>query len=502
MNDEIKYIVVQAGGRGERMGYLTDNKPKALVSIESLPLLFHLFKLFPSALFIIIGDYKFDVLKRYLNLFAKVEYKLVYSGNEKGTCAGIKRALEYIPNMERFILTWCDIVLPDDYSVPFSNENYVGISADFVCRWKFENGEFVNEESNMFGVAGHFIFKNKTVLENVPLTGEFVKWLQTSKIPFKDFKLKGAKEFGTCESVSNLHVSKCRPFNSLLVSSDRVTKLPLDIKGRQLAENESAWYKKAISFSFEGIPHIYEYSPLVMEKINGRTIYECSDLSKEEKNSILKKIVIDLSKLHSYQKIAADHDSCVEAYITKTFERLQTVRELIPFSENEFIRINGKLCRNVFFYEDEFMERVTKLFPSEFCFIHGDCTFSNIMIDDDGKIFFIDPRGYFGKTLCLGDEAYDWAKLYYSLFSNYDAFNLKEFRLEIDSSNITISIKSNGWECLENEFFKLLPSNYTKQHMRMLIAIIWLSLTTYVWDDYDSICAAFYNGLLLLEEVL
>ena len=38
--------------------------------------------------------------------------------------------------------------------------------------------------------------------------------------------------------------------------------------------------------------------------------------------------------------------------------------------------------------------------------------------------------------------------------------------------------------------------------MRLLLAIIWLSLTTYAWEDYDSICGAFYNGLLYLEEAL
>ena len=38
--------------------------------------------------------------------------------------------------------------------------------------------------------------------------------------------------------------------------------------------------------------------------------------------------------------------------------------------------------------------------------------------------------------------------------------------------------------------------------MKILLAIIWLSLTTYAWQDYDSICGAFYNGLYYLEEAL
>ena len=38
--------------------------------------------------------------------------------------------------------------------------------------------------------------------------------------------------------------------------------------------------------------------------------------------------------------------------------------------------------------------------------------------------------------------------------------------------------------------------------LAFLLSIIWLSLTTYAWEDYDSICGAFYNGLYYLEEAL
>ncbi len=67
---DLKYVVVQAGGKGSRMERLTRNKPKALVPVNNLPMIFHLFKKFSDKKFIIIGDYKFDVLKKYLYTFA------------------------------------------------------------------------------------------------------------------------------------------------------------------------------------------------------------------------------------------------------------------------------------------------------------------------------------------------------------------------------------------------------------------------------------------------
>ena len=36
----MEYIIVQAGGKGTRLEYLTKNKPKALVPIDNLPMLF------------------------------------------------------------------------------------------------------------------------------------------------------------------------------------------------------------------------------------------------------------------------------------------------------------------------------------------------------------------------------------------------------------------------------------------------------------------------------
>ena len=55
MKMELNYIIVQAGGKGTRMENLTHNKPKALVPINNLPMIFHLFRKYPSKKFIIIG---------------------------------------------------------------------------------------------------------------------------------------------------------------------------------------------------------------------------------------------------------------------------------------------------------------------------------------------------------------------------------------------------------------------------------------------------------------
>lgn len=499
MKENVDYIIVQAGGKGTRMEQLTRNKPKALTPVKNLPMIFHLFRKYPDKKYIIIGDYKYDVLEKYLAAFAEVDYKMVSGTGHSGTCGGMQEALSLIPEDVRFMLIWCDLILPDEYEIPDSDANIVGISKDFSCRWKYENNKFVEERSSEHGVAGHFIFKNKSFLKDVPEEGEFVRWLQSKNMQFEEQPLYKTKEYGLLSEWQKIPVEKCRPFNSIEVKNSHLIKRAIDAQGEALAVRECAWYKKIADKHFRNIPTIYDYMPLEMELIDGKNIYELSELSFEQKKDILKQIVDCLESIHGLESVEVDADSFYDAYLAKTWKRLEKVKKLVPYANDEWIMINGVKCHNIFYEITEIEKAVMDYMPSEFVLIHGDCTFSNMMLRSDGTPVMIDPRGYFGTTEYYGDVAYDWVKLYYSLYSNYDQFNLKRFDLSINDS-ITISVESNGWEALEEYFFELLGNQVSKKQMKLYLAIIWLSLTTYAWEDYDSICGAFYLGLLYLEE--
>jgi NDP-sugar pyrophosphorylase family protein len=93
---QIDYIVVQAGGKGTRLEHLTENKPKALVPVENLPMLFHLFRKYPDKKYIVIADYKKEVLREYVECFADVRFQVVDADGE-GTCGGIRQAVDLLP---------------------------------------------------------------------------------------------------------------------------------------------------------------------------------------------------------------------------------------------------------------------------------------------------------------------------------------------------------------------------------------------------------------------
>lgn len=503
----MEYIIVQAGGKGTRLGYLTKNRPKALVPVDNLPMLFHLFRQYPDKRFVIIADYKKEVLREYLSSFAEVKYQVV-DAEGSGTCSGIRQALKLIPEKQSFMLVWSDLILPPGLQLPEAYaeaggealpEDYIGISETFPCRWSYRDGQFQEESSVEDGVAGFFLFGDKEKLSQIPDSGELVRWMQKQGMKFRRLGLAGTREFGLLQEYEKLGKEKCRPFNQITVEGSVLTKKAVDEQGRELAEKERAWYEKAKEMDIQILPRIYSTEPLKMEYIEGKNIYECQ-LSRMERKEILETLVHALDKLHQTECVAADSFSVKEAYYNKTMERLSKIQDLVPFARDKVIQINGKKCRNIFFHKRELERRLDAVFCEKFCFIHGDCTFSNLMLRNDGTPVLIDPRGYFGFTRLYGDARYDWAKLYYSIVGNYDRFNLKDFRLEVGESEVSLEIASNHWEDMEEEFFRLTGAD--KYEIQLLHAVIWLSLTTYAWQDYDSICGAFYNGLYYLEDLL
>ena len=158
---DIKYIIVQAGGKGTRLETLTTNKPKALVPVDNLPMIFHLFKKYPGSKFIIIADYKKDVLKKYLHAFAKVDYEVI-DAKGKGTCSGIKDSLTLIPDNTQFMLIWCDLVLSGHVHGGIMRLPFLGgvISPTLRLFPRYDGGLFREDGSTMIlgrGLGSHTI---------------------------------------------------------------------------------------------------------------------------------------------------------------------------------------------------------------------------------------------------------------------------------------------------------------------------------------------------------
>jgi GTP:adenosylcobinamide-phosphate guanylyltransferase/aminoglycoside phosphotransferase len=497
------YIILQAGGLGTRLGKLTRNKPKALVAIDNKPIIFHIFDRFPRARFIIITSYKSEVFEKYLKVFAKVDYSIVFT-EETGTCSGIKSALGFIPDNERFLLVWSDLVLTDVSYIKNLNQNnnYIMTSNTIECRWTIVNNQLVEQKSNNNGVIGLFIFKNKDQISDIPHSGEFVRYLSIKGLDYLLKPISEVLEIGTLDQYEKQTVkNKSRPFNLIEFNFGSVIKKPLDEFAKVKLENEVKWYRLLSEKGYKFIPKLINDSPFEIERIRGN--HQFSTKNTIESEEVLLSVLDELKNIHSIHSKTRAFSEILNMYINKPLDRFNLVNDLIPFSTSDYIKINGILCKNIVkdihkfeiyfknFYSEEFESKV----------IHGDPTLSNILFDEKLKPYFIDPRGNFGNLIIYGDEYYDYAKVYYSLFGNYDKFNFGEFNLFINKYDVEFHIEKSSYESVLNYFER----RFNRQELfiiKLIHSTIWLSLTSYVWYDYDQITASFYNSCLEYQKLL
>ncbi|MDR2770294.1 MAG: hypothetical protein LBB08_02485 [Rickettsiales bacterium] len=470
-----------------------------------MPIIFHLFKKYPKDEFVIIGDYKFDVLDKYLATFAKDVNYILIRATKKGNAAGINDAVSYIPDNEPFMVIWSDIILSDAFCISeIKNGCQVGV-ADFPCSWSLIDGKLEQAERQGAGVAGLYVFNNKSWFDDFPCEGSFTKWLQAKGMPLAPLSMTGSIDIGTPEAYDKINstANRCRPYNKIEFIDGKVIKTGLTFEAVKLIWREAAWYKKMSEYGFGAIPQIYGTDPLTLEYIDGTNMF-LAEFSAEQKQQALDRIVSALSQMHSYETAPADAWDIYAEYFTKTIRRLQTIQGALTFGSDRVIKINGKECANVLSDPHLLRNAVlgTLMNIKSYRPIHGDCQLTNTMIGKNGKIYFIDARGYFGKSQVWGDARYDWAKLYYSLSGNFDQFNIKNFKLEINSG-ADFAIHSGGWEHLTGHFFKSIPAAEANiKEIKLIHAIIWLSLASHAWEDFDSMCVAFYNGTLLFNEWL
>ncbi|OUX64065.1 MAG: hypothetical protein CBE41_04155 [Gammaproteobacteria bacterium TMED281] len=501
-------IIIQAGGRGSRLRHHTWNKPKALVSYAGRPILFHIFDSFPNSEFIVIGDYHFDVIESYLKVVPPgVDYTLI-KAEGKGTMSGIAESLKLIEDDAPIILLWSDVLFSKPPKLKFPKNPVVYLTNDFVCRWvySFDKNKLLENPGNDNGVMGFFYFPNKLKLENIPNEGEFVKWISNQDINFDVKTIKGASELGDFQTLedANLREGFCRFFNDVKIEKDEVIKKVIDPDYKVVHERELAWYDEVTTLGYKNVPKIKSKNPLVMERIFGSHAYEFETLSNSEQKKLLDNYLDTLNTLHGLKSGPPSVEDLREVYIDKTISRVFEVSHLIPNFTKDSMTINGLKAKNIFSEQNRsmFNDIFDLIEVQDFSSIHGDCTFSNSIVDKNLNVKLIDPRGYFAKPGILGDPNYDFSKLYYSAVGGYDLFNRRAFKLHFDDETAEIIMPKPLMQDLALSIFQESFSKRQLLSIKIIHALIWLSLSGYAKDDYDSAIGSFYLGLYWLEDAL
>ncbi len=508
-NGPTMQVIVQAGGKGSRLEHYCWNKPKCLVPVDGKPLLYHLFERFPKASFQVIAEHKAEVLERYVKVFPPTVATQIVRPEGQGTCGGIAQCLDNLGDDESFWLLWSDLRLQRDLPEPQTDKPVIFLSSAFPCRWSAkadENGrmQLVEERSDTKGVMGLFWFPNKSFLQGLSHEGEFVQWLSKNLCCFELQTVEHVVELGTLNALLNHWDGSAttRFYNRITYKGTEVLKEAVIPEYAKMLNREVAWYDQVSALGFKNVPELISRSPLILRRIDGRHPYALPWGAKGRRH-ILENILNALDSLHSLGTEPSCDQALHDIYYVKTLDRLKKIRALVPEIETvEAFQINGVSTPNILHPSGAFLldDAMKLLTCGKFTVIHGDPTFSNTLIDDEDKPWFIDPRGSFAKDGVMGDPYYDWAKVYYSVVGNYDNFNRRQFILSQDGTRIEIEIRESGWAHLKDLFRERFGEQL--RGIRIRHALIWLALSGWVDDDYDSILAAYFNGICHLRSAL
>jgi hypothetical protein len=191
--------------------------------------------------------------------------------------------------------------------------------------------------------------------------------------------------------------------------------------------------------------------------------------SSEKQEEILAAIRKSLSAMHEKTRRPVDRERLLAdlkyEFCDKLLERYTELKPCL--SEFDHIRrVNGLEVQSLETLVLALYTKVVAFFEKqapEYCLIHGDCQFNNILIHPETQdIVFIDPRASFGKEGSLfGIKEYDDAKVAFAL-SGYDHFDNQTIdHLVLEGNNLILEDIT-------------LRKEHKTDIVRILVALIWL----------------------------
>ncbi|STR45477.1 hypothetical protein [Iodobacter fluviatilis] len=232
------------------------------------------------------------------------------------------------------------------------------------------------------------------------------------------------------------------------------------------------------------------------------------DLSSEQWNKCFTAISYVFRKFgeHKYQ---LGESASFDFYYGKLNSRIKLLEQSKSKYAHLFmadnISVNGvdvygyNLIKNKL--EDE-LRKVYKL--SDFCIMHGDLCFNNMLYDPySGIIRLIDARGSFGEA-CIGiygDRKYDLAKLAHSTVGQYDYLISNLFTFDVIGLDVELNIPPrDNYNTLVKQTEKIAREMGVDWHDVLLImGTLFLSMPPLHADDIKRQAALYVHGLYIVN---
>lgn len=200
-------------------------------------------------------------------------------------------------------------------------------------------------------------------------------------------------------------------------------------------------------------------------------------------------------------------------YISKLQNRLKDFKAQLNekdvfLLEDDYLYVNGKKLKNYSLLEEQIIKKTHSLYnENDFCIMHGDYCFNNILYDyKSGIIKLIDARGAFGKGCkgIYGDFKYDLAKLTHSVTGQYDYFIAKLFTFNIQDKAVFYSVNQRAnYKLLVHLNKKLVEDfGYSFDDILFLASLLFLSMPPLHNEDPSRQKALYVHGLVIINQLI
>lgn len=341
------------------------------------------------------------------------------------------------------------------------------------------------------------------VISRIDMLGDLLSTLTIE--PWKDGirSEEGQKEY----LISLKTTNTCRFFNSISFEGNKVIKTAKTKDAIKLQKIENKFYDEygkldvlAKKLGYDGDKH-----ELILEKVDGETAQSWYYDNGNFKD-LISNVIKALHKLNDTNIEVKDSDEDIRKafyneLIGKITARVNPCIRLINYflEETNVKSIDGMDITYNFFKIIKALKHWYNNNEVNFnaCLCHGDPNTDNTMIDKDGNVVFIDPRGYFGnlKTIGLGMGEYDIAKFCYGL-NGYSRFNSSPYiEIRVDNEmNLNVKYPIGDYSSITQIDLDAMPIDINE---KIIVGIIWMKLTSYIINDpMKSIIAYLYGNAI------
>lgn len=481
-------VIILAAGYGRRMGPFSRMVNKGLIPYDNKPLISHIMDKFDlDTKFVIACGNMGQQVKDYVSS-VHTDKQIVYvdiddySEGNTGPATSIQACAKHV--IGPFIWLSCDTLFDFDYRSKLDH-NWIAVHpvdsniAQDYC-WVKRDGDKITEVKNkkhskqaVDAFIGLMYCKDMTYVDNLKSVNAKEAYQGfRDNLKLKAHTVNEWKDFGTYDKWVDLskdlkEVSFPKPNELFYHDNNKIIKFTTDSTLTDLKANRALLNPVCMP---TGIRRSGQF--LVYNYVNGDIIY--SQLTPDLFDRLLNWANSDLWKRKWFPDTRA---ICYNFYHTKTHNRVNQFR--VKYSDwSEPCTVNNQAVKSI----DSYLNMINwdeLCNTNEWCFIHGDFQFENIIFNSDtDKFTCIDWRTDFGGS-SNGDLYYDLAKMLGGIYLNYQY--VKEDKLVYKEHNDSVTLNDCSIQDSNLYIQKLeqwcLNNNLDFKRIQLLVAIIYLNMS-------------------------